>query len=206
MPTNITDLTNFVAVEVWALWEEQFTGFSDQAGFANSIFEKYVLLPSGINLPLGTVLTEMVLMNAKPFLDEEMTTNRWVIHRIENHFYQSLLREDKLQTILREAGMKVPESAAMVSAVQLDAPRRQEELEWHRSADEALAELERKQNNPKPPPTRFPRRSVEQEKEYAKTNQPSPDGSNPASAIKPLYIVLVVLLATTIGLFTLRRK
>ena len=128
-PTNVTDLYPFIGGDAWALWEEQFKEFGEQAGFANSIFEKYIILPSGVSFQIGPAKTDIVLMNAKPVLDERRLTNRWVINKSGTLVYQTLLSEDKVQAALQEAGITMPKPTSTVSARELDAPRREAEQE-----------------------------------------------------------------------------
>ena len=138
MPTNIIQVQPSLTMEGWAMWENVFRQFGDEAGFSNSIFEKYVFLPPGLKVPVGRVSVDGISMNAKIFLDDQGRAYRWIIYHYGDEIDCGPFAEEKVQEMLLQAGIKVPKPPPMVSAVELDAPRRQEETQRQQEMEEEI--------------------------------------------------------------------
>jgi hypothetical protein len=206
IPTNMSQLQNWLTVEGWAWWEEKFKEFGEHAGFSNSIFEKYVFLPSGVFFQIRSKTFEAVLMNAQPFSDGRGATNRWVIHRTGEVINRSLLPEEKVQGMLRRAGIDAPKPPPMISAIELDTPRRQEEAQRQQDMDEqikqSIAEEERK-GAPRPPRVRTPPLTPNEPKD--KAGEATKELGDPNSRIKIFGIVLVLIVGSLFALFAFRQ-
>ena len=207
VPTNITQLQNWLTVEGWASWEERFKKFGEQSGFSNSIFEKYVFLPQGITFRIGPVVVEAVLMSARPFWDGKGGTNRWVIHRSGEIIDRALLPEYKVQEMFRQADAEMPQPPSMISAIELDAPRRREQAQRQHEMEEEIkrfvAEQERGKPVPRPPAIRIPSSSIDHSKD--KEGQAVPEPSNPNSRPKFFGVALVLIVGCIFAIFAFRQ-
>lgn len=97
------------------VFQERFRRFDSQAGFTNSIFEKYVVIPAGItNEQTGG---ELVLMSATPFPDFEKVLTRMVIVRAGKQDYRaSKIADSQVQEIFRRSGIAIPKPIRMSAA------------------------------------------------------------------------------------------
>jgi hypothetical protein len=207
MPTNMVEIVPSLTMEAWAMMEEKFRRFEGQAGFSNSILEKYVILPPDVTFRYGPTLAEAVLMNAQPFQDSNGRTNRWVIHKIGEEIGQCLLSELKVQEMMNQAGAHIPTPQPMVSTIEFDAPRRQEEAQMQQEMEQELkrviTEHELGKGSSRPPSARLSPTAPERPKDKARKATPKSD--TPSSRTSFLGIALVLIVGSVLVVFAFRQ-
>ena len=208
LPTNVNQLIRFMTTEGWASLEDRFKHFGEQAGFSNSIFEKYVFLPAGVTFPVGPSAAEAILLNAHSIQDKNGERYRWVIYRIGEAVDHTVLTEDKVQEIITRAGVAIPKPAPMISAIELDTPRRQEEAqrqqEMETEIQKFMADQEPGKASPRSPTVRIPPSSTEESKDTKGDVLPEPSPSRPRYF--GVGLVLFVGFAFTIFVFRQGRQ
>lgn len=94
------------------VFQERFRRFDGHAGFTNSIYEKYVVVPPGITN--GRVGGELILMNAVPFRDFNHGLSRMVIVRAGKQDYRpEKVTEPDIQEIFRRSAIDIPKPIPM---------------------------------------------------------------------------------------------
>jgi len=94
-------------------WDQRLRAFGKDAGFTNSIFEKYIFPLHGLTNRVAE--GEILLLNAQPFPGPERL-GRIVISRIGtglNDYRRVWLPERRIQQIFAEAGMEIPKAIPM---------------------------------------------------------------------------------------------
>jgi hypothetical protein len=97
-------------------WHQDFKPFGPQAGFENSIYEKYVFPPPGMTNRF--LEGEILLLNAQPFKDPEGQLRRIVISKVGEGMsgFRITWREDEIvQKIFADAGEQIPKAVPMLS-------------------------------------------------------------------------------------------
>lgn len=94
--------------------QQRFREFGPTAGFTNSIYEKYVILPRGITN--RAIKGEMTLMSAQPFQDLDGRAIRMIIWKAGEQDYRSTeLREERVQEMFRDINRTIPVPERMPS-------------------------------------------------------------------------------------------
>jgi len=108
---EIMDLTSAHRAHPYVL-QQRFRKFGANAGFKNSIYEKYVLVPSGLGD--RSIKGEMIFISAQPFPDLDGQRVRMVIWKAGKQDYRSSkLREERVQEMFRTLNKKIPEPPPM---------------------------------------------------------------------------------------------
>lgn len=205
MPTNMAQVIPSLTLEWWTMMEEKFQEFDRQAGFSNSIFEKYVFLPPGVRFSIGPSVAEAMLMNAQPIRSTGGGSNRWIIYRIGEAIDPVLLDEKRVQEMLRKAGVQVPSPLYMPSAIELDAPRREEEARNQQEMEEDLkryvATLENKPV-PRPPRVVF---SPPSDSNSTNQNEAPEEGGDAGSRFKYFGAAAALLFGVVVAVFAFRQ-
>jgi hypothetical protein len=95
-----------------ALLQHEFRRFGDKAGFTNSFYEKYILVPPGFTN--RAVHGKAIFMNALPYPDYEGKLIRIVIWRAAAEDYRiSWVPEPEIQQVFRTAGVAIPRAGPM---------------------------------------------------------------------------------------------
>jgi hypothetical protein len=103
---EMMDLTSAHRSHPYVL-QQHFRKFGANAGFNNSIYEKYVLVPSG--LVDRAIKGEMIFMSGQPFPDLDGQRVRMVIWKAGKQDYRSTkLREERVQEMFRTLNKKIP--------------------------------------------------------------------------------------------------
>jgi hypothetical protein len=111
--TNLAQVFASLEIDYPYFWHERFVPFGKQAGFSNSFFEKYVVLPRGITN--RWVHGEIFMMNAKPFGDHQGALERGVFSKVDRQYAWQVVPEDEIQAMLRETGISEPTPQPMPS-------------------------------------------------------------------------------------------
>jgi hypothetical protein len=94
-------------------WHHYFRAFGKHAGFKNSVFEKYVLVPS-IRHP--AVTGELVMLNATAFPNDTGAFGRVLVSKtgtgVED-WMQTWFPEEEVQRIFQDAGQTIPKPVPM---------------------------------------------------------------------------------------------
>jgi hypothetical protein len=144
-------------------------------------------------------------MNANPFLNDQGRAYRWIIFQIGDEIDCNPFPEERIQEMLRQAGIDVPKPPPMPSAVELDAPRRQEEA---RNLQEMEEDLKRfvaaQESKPVPRPPRVAL-SPSSDSNPVETTKPSAEASDATSGARLLGIGMVLLIGAVVAFFALRQ-
>lgn len=131
-------------------WHKKFQRFGDDAGFENSIFEKYVFPPP--NVRSRYLEGEILVLNAAPFRDTEKHLRRMVITRAGSGlegFRTTWLHEETIQAIFRDSGIPIPRPITMPLPPPEPPPS---DAAFRKAAEkdleEAIAEYERRYPTP----------------------------------------------------------
>jgi hypothetical protein len=109
--TNLLVLTNYVRIEVLADIENKFLQYGDEAGFTNSLLDRYVLLPQGVKGPPPDD-GDILLVGAKPLRKESGKMERIFVAKytkLANSFGADWIEEESFQQSLRTAGIRQSE-------------------------------------------------------------------------------------------------
>jgi hypothetical protein len=107
--TNLTTVFQELGVEYPSDLHEKFRRYGREAGFTNSIFERYLFTPGGIS---NEVLKgEIILMGAKPYVNEGERLVRIALVRngpgYEGWSFNEF-NEDQVQQSFKDAGVEMP--------------------------------------------------------------------------------------------------
>jgi hypothetical protein len=105
-PTNLSQLFLVSEQDYPYEWGRQFRTYGNNAGFTNSIYEKYVFFPPGITN--RRVTGEIVLMNAHPYPANNGELQRTIVSKSAEGYHREPIGEDLIQTLFKEAGVVVP--------------------------------------------------------------------------------------------------
>lgn len=106
--TKITNVLQIMGPNLQELipWEDSLRErFGTNAGFQNSILEKYVLVPPGLIVKDGR--GEIVLTSAEPFPDEKGELCRAVVTRSPGDYLGFILSENRIQRLFAETGLEI---------------------------------------------------------------------------------------------------
>ena len=150
---------------------------------------------------------QVLMMNARPFHDGKGGTNRWVIHWIGEAIERILLPEERVQEMLSKTRVEVPKPPPMVSAIEMDTPRRQDEAQRLKEMEVELKRFVDEQEQGKavsrPPGKRPPPSSVDHSKEKEREPSPTPTALN--SRGKFFAVALVLILSGVFTIFAFRQ-
>lgn len=91
----------------WLEWK--FRQFGKEAGFTNSLFEKYVVSPPGIKLHLG----ELVMLSAHAYQGIDGKPSREVICYNGEHYINYTYSEQEIQDAFKIAGLVIPKASPL---------------------------------------------------------------------------------------------
>ena len=112
-PTNLIQLFGGENGRYPHAWHQRFQAYGKDAGFTNSIFEKYLFLPNGITNRL--IQGEALVMNAQPFSNAQ-GRGRIVISRVGldvNDYRRTWIEENRIQGIFAQLGVEIPTQVSM---------------------------------------------------------------------------------------------
>jgi hypothetical protein len=110
-PTNLAQVYETFRSPYPYDWHKSFRRFGKQAGFENSFFEKYIFLPAGVTN--RWIPGEIVMMNARPFEANRKQKHRGVFSKIGSQYGWNSLSEERIQQLLRDAGISEPKPMSM---------------------------------------------------------------------------------------------
>jgi hypothetical protein len=108
--TSITSLVQVLEVksaQELIRYEDLFLPFGTNAGFENSILEKFVFVPTGATIP-DSMEGGLVLISSKPFPSPEGGWLRAAVAKTEDGFRGKILSEDLVQKMMKKAGLGIP--------------------------------------------------------------------------------------------------
>ena len=109
--TNLVQVLNPGNVYARSL-HETFKHFGRNAGFRNSIYEKYAFFPPGITNAVGLEGTKLVMMNAQPFPNRE-GMKRYVVMNGGDRYGYTLMPEWQVKGMLNDLGLPEPKVTPM---------------------------------------------------------------------------------------------
>jgi hypothetical protein len=101
-------------------WHYRFRRFGTDAGFRNSFYEKYVVLPHGFQTSFAR--GEIVLLNAKPFPSRDGTRGRLLLSRTGTRYDDWNIKwvpEGEVQQVFRDAGQTIPKPPVLPAPTDL---------------------------------------------------------------------------------------
>ena len=137
-PTNMEQLIPMLNSKYWAEAEETFLSFGRRSGFATSIFEKYVFMPSSATLRIssGHRVTVM-LMSALPFSANGLT-RRGIVYLADGLVGEAIVNEQEIQEMLSRESIQVPRPPPMLRAVEMDRSRRLKQEEFNAAVEHGI--------------------------------------------------------------------
>jgi hypothetical protein len=108
---SLSDMVRELGAEYPADLHEKFRMFGRDAGFTNSLYERYFFVPPGISNEV--IKGELVLLNASPYLNERSELVRMaIIRRVPGYEGWSYgeFPEALLQRLFHEAGVALPKA------------------------------------------------------------------------------------------------
>jgi len=109
--TNLAQVYSSLNAGYPYFWHTKFKQFGSRAGFKNSIFEKYVVLPPGITN--RWIVGEVFMMNADPYVGPQGKPERGVLSKIDRQYTWQALSEDRIQELFRKARIVEPKPIPM---------------------------------------------------------------------------------------------
>lgn len=108
LPTNLVQLfTRFNSDLTWlAQAERRFRQFGRQAGFSNSIIEKYAFPPPGLRVETRWGPGELMLVQVQPLPVRGGPARHLAVVKTGEGDFPTDVREDRLRDVLREAGLR----------------------------------------------------------------------------------------------------
>ena len=114
--TSLVQVLEITNSQQLASIEAIFRQFGTNAGFENSILEKYVFLPQGVQTG-DSIGGEVFLISAKPFFDRDGIPRRSLIAKKSDGKYRGIiLKEDYVSRMVAAVGVTIPEPAPVILA------------------------------------------------------------------------------------------
>jgi hypothetical protein len=109
--TNVQQIVPMMQLQLLAEYEERFQNYGKQAGFTNSLLERYVLLPPGIKSPRSAD-ERIILIAVQPLKKSSGKTERVFVSKYGDRFGGGWIDEVQLQQSLRNAGVELSQLPA----------------------------------------------------------------------------------------------
>ena len=109
--TNLVQVYEALNLSYPYFWHQKFERFGADAGFNKSVFEKYVILPSGLTNRWSS--GEAVMMNSKPFKGHKGVQTRGIFIKNGRQYDWQVFSEEKIQELFRTAGITEPKAISM---------------------------------------------------------------------------------------------
>lgn len=110
----IMDLSNAHRTHPYVL-QDKFQAFGPNAGFKNSIYEKYVVFSPGLTNEM--LKGPIIVMSSLPFLDLDGHPVRMVVWKAGQKDYRQItIQEDRVQQMFHELGQAIPVALPMPPA------------------------------------------------------------------------------------------
>lgn len=148
--TNLLILTNHFRKDFLATYESKFLQYGKEAGFTNSLLEKYGVVPPEKRV-FDPYFGQILLVGAFPFRKQEGHLGRMCVTRTGSNYGSGWISEEKVQEAFRNVGVALPSPAPMPSMRWLNDPTGDKDvtrLEMKEDLAKFIAEEERRHSKP----------------------------------------------------------
>ena len=121
--TNLQEVVERTSTQYPARWHHELRAFGKDAGFTNSIFEKYVFTQTPFSNHV--VGGDIVLLSAEPFPDRDGEYGRMIFSKWRAGWDGWMFKwypEEQVQEFFREAGQRIPKAVPMPPLSDLPPP------------------------------------------------------------------------------------
>ncbi len=139
--TNLLILTNYVTLDYLAGYERKLLRYGKDAGFTNSLLEKYAVVPRTSSV-VDPAYGQLVLVGASLFKQRDGQLGRWCVTKTGSNYGGGWIAEDRIQGAFRSANAELPRPSPAPSLRSLSDPNG-DQAALRRQMDVWAAEEER---------------------------------------------------------------
>jgi hypothetical protein len=119
--TNLLILTNYVTLDYLAGYERKLLRYGKDAGFTNSLLEKYAAVPQSSTV-VDPSYGQLVLIGASVFKQRDGQLGRWCVTKTGSNYGGGWIPEDRVQSAFRSANAELPRPSPAPSLRSLSDP------------------------------------------------------------------------------------